>query len=367
MEAIGRLAGGIAHDFNNLLTVVLTCTYEGMEEGLPPQQARALFEEIQSTSKRAAELTRRLLAFGRKQVLEMIAVDLNELVKSALDILTRVLGEQVALEFRPADQPCPISADVVQIEHVLVNLAINARDAMQRGGRLLLATEVLPAGQELPGPSVRLTVSDDGEGMEPEVAAQVFEPYFTLKGASSGTGLGLSMVQGIVTQHNGTISIESAPGAGTTFSLVFPRSADPCPTMEASTTAQERSLLSCFVLCVEDEPQLRKVLVGALGRLGCDVHAAASGEEALAWAAQHEGQIDLLLTDVNLGPGLNGKEVAEQLKRDWPETKIIYTSGYTDNVIAKHGVLVDGTNFIAKPFTPAEFAAKVREVMHEQA
>ncbi len=368
MEAVGRLAGGIAHDFNNQLTVVLGRS-EMLLERLPPEDPRRRPAQlIRETAERAAGLTRQLLAFSRKQVLEPKVLDLNQVVGGMEKMLRRLIGEDVELTLAPGAGLGAVSADPGQLEQVVMNLAVNARDAMPQGGRLLLRT----ANAELdttacrrhadaaPGRYVMLEVTDTGVGMDAATQARIFEPFFTTKEAGKGTGLGLATVFGIVKQSNGHIWVYSEPGHGTTFKVLLPRIEGEADGAPAETAAARRG--SETILLAEDEPELRALVAEHLEARGYTVLAAATPEEALGLARAHAGPIHLLLTDVVM-PGLSGRALSEQFRAERPEARVLYMSGYTDEIIGHHGLLEAGTALLQKPFTGNALALKVREVL----
>jgi signal transduction histidine kinase/ActR/RegA family two-component response regulator len=370
MDAIGRLAGGVAHDFNNLLTVILGRT-EILLEPLPPEDPmRRGIELIRRTAGRAAELTRQLLAFSRKQVLEPVVLDLNTVATEMKDMLGRLIGEDIALLTTPSPGLGRVKADRGQIEQVLMNLAVNARDAMPQGGRLILETAEVELDEEYarrhvgarPGPHVMLAVSDTGTGIPREIRSQIFEPFFTTKEPGKGTGLGLATVYGIVKQSGGYIEVESEPGRGTTFRIYLPRfdapsaAGDRGPRPAAATGGTETILL------VEDEEGVRELARDILRANGYTVLEARNGPEALLICERHQGPLDLLLTDVVM-PRMSGRELAERLAPLRPDLRVLYMSGYTDDAVIRHGVLGAGTAFLQKPFTPAVLVQRVRETL----
>jgi GAF domain-containing protein/ActR/RegA family two-component response regulator len=367
MEAIGRLAGGMAHDFNNLLTVV-----HGRSEillrrlGADPK-SRSDVEAIQHTAVRAAALTRQLLAFSRKQVLQPMVLSLNSAVTDAAAMFRRLIGEDINLVVIPGAGLDRVKADPTQLEQILINLAVNARDAMPRGGRLVIETADVELGEAFvgkhpgsrPGPHVVLSVTDSGVGISPEVQAHIFEPFFTTKEKGKGTGLGLATVYGIVKQHEGYIGVQSAPGRGATFSIYLPRVEevqDPPATQRAAAGAPGGSET---ILLVEDEDEVRELAREILEMNGYTVLDAASGAEALRVCRQRQDPIHLLLTDVVM-PGMSGPELARQAEALRPEAKVVYVSGYTDDALGRHGVLEPGIILLAKPFTPDSLLGAVR-------
>jgi nitrogen-specific signal transduction histidine kinase/CheY-like chemotaxis protein len=370
LESVGRLAGGIAHDFNNLLTVILSCAEVLKREAeLTSTAALEDIEDIRTAGKRAAELTRQLLAFARKQVIAPVPLDLNELVHGTEKLFRRVLGEDIELVTTLQPALWPVRCDPGQTEQVILNLAVNARDAMPCGGKLTIETSNLDVDAAHPatltgvppGPYVRLAVHDTGAGMSAEVKARVFEPFFTTKPVGKGTGLGLATVYGIVSQSGGFILVESEPGGGATFELLFPRIDEDAHALEArapeiSSTGTET------ILVVEDDPQVREVTVRSLRSGGYAVLSASSGRQALDVAAGEPGSLHLLLTDVVM-PGLDARAVADELCRRHPGLRVLYVSGHAQEVIVSRGVLDPGIAFLPKPFTAASLLARVRTVL----
>jgi PAS domain S-box-containing protein len=371
MEAIGRLAGGVAHDFNNLLSVILSfarIVHDDLPEGHP---SRPELEQIERAGERAADLTRQMLAFSRKQVLQPRVVDANDVLLAMAPMIERLVGEDLELQLALAATPCLLKVDPPQLEQAVLNLVVNARDAMPSGGRLTIETSLVEIDESYarthldvrPGPHVLIAVSDTGIGMDAATKERIFEPFFTTKGPGIGTGLGLSSVFGIVRQTGGTIWVYSEPGRGTTFKLYFPRTADPAMLLEpARRVAPMGSLRGRTVMVVEDEAQLRDVVVSVLRRAGLVVLEAAHPDDALALAAAHDGPIDLLLTDVVM-PKLNGKQLADRLLATRPTTRVVYMSGYTENTIVHHGVLDAGVDFLPKPVVPDALLAIVQRIL----
>jgi signal transduction histidine kinase/ActR/RegA family two-component response regulator len=372
MEAVGKLAGGVAHDFNNLLTVILgrcTILLPRLPEGTPVHRGVAL---IHQTAQRAAALTRQLLAFSRKQVLKPQALDLTVVVDDIMPMLRRLIGENVELATRLAPSVRRVRADLSQIEQVIVNLAVNARDAMPHGGRLTLETREVELDAAYVrrhegargGPHVQLTVRDTGIGMDAATLPRIFEPFFTTKGPGQGTGLGLSTVYGIVRQSGGSVWVESQAGQGTTFGICLPvveeagRPALDAPAPPPAAPGWET------VLLVEDEAEVRELAAEILRDRGYRVLEAESPEHALRVAEDHPEAIHLLLTDVVM-PGASGRDLADRLAPLRPAMKVLYMSGYTDHAIVQHGVLDPCVAYIAKPFTPDEVARRVREVLDD--
>jgi PAS domain S-box-containing protein len=369
LEGIGRLAGGIAHDFNNLLTVVLSCAETLKEEASPGSTGQAeIVDDILTAGRRAEELTRQLLAFARKQVIAPVPIDLNSVVRESEKLLRRALGEDVELVTTLPPDLWLARCDAGQIEQVILNLAINARDAMPRGGKLAIDTANVEVDDRFVqrhrfmrvGPHVRLRVVDTGMGMTPEVKAHVFEPFFTTKPPGKGTGLGLATVYGIVKQSGGYIVLESALGHGTSFEVYFPRTTDVAVVLPVPVPTSRRGTET--VLVVEDDPLVRKVTLRSLGAAGYRVIVAHNGREALEIAANEGVAFDLLLTDVIM-PGLNGREVAEGLRSTRPGLRVLYMSGYAHDIISKAGVLDSGIEVLRKPFSVARLQERVRAAL----
>jgi len=363
MEAIGRLAGGIAHDFNNMLSVILS--YAGLlrrADELPPR-ARARLEEIEKAGQRAAALTRQLLAFSRQQVVEPRALDVRHMVAGVEAMLRHIVGEDIAIELALGDEPAPTRADPSQLEQVILNLVVNARDAMPTGGALTIGCRVVavPVSSDLPdGNYVQLWVADTGIGMDATTLEHVFEPFFTTKEQGRGTGLGLATVLGITQQTGGAVRVHSAPGKGTTFEVYLPTTDEPVVThapAELATVDGDET-----VLLVEDEDALRQVALDLLERHGYHVLAARDGADAIRRATAHAGPIHLLVTDVVM-PRMSGRELAGHLADLRPDTRVLYMSGYTDDAIFHHGVQAASFAFLPKPVTPDALLRKVRTVL----
>ena len=370
IDAIGRLAGGVAHDFNNLLTVIGSYTDILIETLSGDHQARPFAEQIRQATERAAGLTHQLLAFSRKQVMQPRVVDLNAVVSALVSMLRRLIGEDIELVVRLSEEPATVVVDAGQFEQVVVNLAANGRDAMPDGGQLIIETRTVVLDEEqvagrpgmTPGVYVQVIVTDSGQGMDAQTQARVFEPFFTTKRPGEGTGLGLSTVYGVVKQSGGWIWVYSEPGHGTTFKIYLPSTDAPVSLPVGRARPARRASTGETILLVEDQDDVRELTARVLRREGYAVLEAASGAAAVAAAASHEGPIHLLLTDVVM-PGLSGRQVAEQLSAARPEMRVLFMSGYTDNVIAQRGVLEAGTAFLSKPFTPDALAEKVRGVL----
>ncbi|NLG35772.1 MAG: PAS domain S-box protein [Lentisphaerae bacterium] len=371
MESVGRLAGGVAHDFNNMLGAILGYADLVIDKLEADSPLRGDLEEIRRAAQRSAALTRQLLAFARRQTVAPRVIDLNETVTGLLQMIRRVIGEDIDLTWRPGSGLWPVKLDPAQIDQILVNLCVNARDAMPSGGRIVIETANVEltaenAGGEadfVPGDYVRVTVTDTGCGMDAETLSHLFEPFFTTKGMGKGTGLGLATVYGAVTQNNGRVHVDSTPGKGTTFRIDLPRHAGEA---EMKTEARGPSVPSLTggetILLVEDDPAMLGMSRAVLQRLGYVVVAAASPEEALRLVRSHHGRLDLLMTDVVM-PGMNGRELALSLMAIRPDLRLLFMSGYTADVIAHQGMLDEGVHFIQKPFTKRDLAAKLREVL----
>jgi PAS domain S-box-containing protein len=370
MEAVGRLAGGIAHDFNNLLTVIMGRADLVLGRLHGRHRLRRNLELILSAADSAASLTRQLLAFSRRQVLLPEVIDLNTVVVNVSTMLRWLIGEDIQVIIRLAPGLGYIKADPGQLEQVLMNLAVNARDAMPQGGQLTIETSNVVLDETYArehigvcaGEYVRLTVQDTGCGMSLETQTHIFEPFFTTKEPGKGTGLGLSTVYGIITQSGGDIRVVSLPGQGTTFTIDLPRIHIPFALLPSTSAQTELPAGTETVLLVEDEPSVRSVAREVLQMVGYTVLEAATGDEALERCKQHAGAIHLLVTDVVM-PGMNGRELAEQLAVEYPALAVLYLSGYTDDTIAPHGVLRAGVELLHKPFTPDTLTRRVREVL----
>jgi nitrogen-specific signal transduction histidine kinase/CheY-like chemotaxis protein len=371
IEAVGRLAGGVAHDFNNLLNVIIgygQMVFRRLPDGPEREKTKAILQ----AADRAAGLTRQLLAFSRKQVLEPKVLDLNAVVGGMDEMLRRLIGEDIELHTQLAPDLGRTKADPGQIEQVLMNLVVNARDAMPRGGRLTLETANAEMDETYirdhlgarPGRYVMLAVCDNGLGMDPETQKHIFEPFFTTKEKGKGTGLGLATVYGIVKQSEGYIWVESAPGEGTTVKVYLPWvEAEPAAEeLRRPAVPEELPRATETVLLVEDEDMVRRMTREVLEGAGYRVLEASSGFEALRVSAGHNGSLDLLLTDVVM-PGMSGRELSERLAPVRPAMKVLYMSGHTDDAIFHHGVTQAGTGFLQKPFTPDALERRVRELL----
>ena len=371
MEAVGRLAGGVAHDFNNMLTAIIGYA-DLLQERLTDGEARADLDEIRRAADRAAALTKQLLAFSRKQVLRPAVLDLNAIVRESQGLIGRVIGEDVRLVLLLDPALPSVRADKGQIEQALMNLAVNARDAMPVGGTLTVATapktvdEASASGRPglRAGRYVAFTVSDTGVGMTPDVHARLFEPFFTTKGRGKGTGLGLATTYGIVKQSDGYIWVGSELGHGSTFEILLPAVAGvpEGPEEPEEPAPVPRPMGGETILLVEDEEGVRKLVRSTLEASGYTILDAASGEEALDVFRAYQGPVHLLLTDVVM-PGINGPELAKRIVGERPETRVLFISGYTDDALARNGALEPGTNLLEKPFSPADVANRVRAIL----
>jgi len=365
MEAVGRLAGGVAHDFNNLLGVILGYAELQLADMRPDDPGRGRIEQIHRSAERGASLTRQLLAFSRKQILEPRELNVDALLHDMNKMLRRLIGEDIELVTRHGTAVWPVRADAGQIEQIVMNLVVNSRDAMPDGGTITIETANVDAECTLPpGEYVMIAVTDTGTGMSPEVRAQIFEPFFTTKDSGHGTGLGLSTVYGIVKQSGGHIVVDSEPGRGTRFEIFLPRIEEASAgAVEAAPSVSARAGGETVVV-VDDEPMVREMLCESLREFGYRVLDAGEVGEALEVCRRHDGPIHLLLTDVVL-PGMSGRELAERLAPERPEMKIVFMSGYTDDAIVRRGVLAAGVAFLQKPFTLVAMARKVRETLDD--
>jgi nitrogen-specific signal transduction histidine kinase/CheY-like chemotaxis protein len=371
METVGRLAGGIAHDLNNLLTILMgysQLSLFGLEEDNP---LKGNLQEIKSATERAAQLTNQLLAFSRRQVLNVMVLDLNAIVQGMEKMLHRIIGEDIELITNLAEGLGRVKTDPSQIEQVLLNLVVNAKEAMPNGGKVILETDHVELDESyarthinvIPGRYVLLSVSDTGCGISPEVKERIFDPFFTTKGKDKGTGLGLSTVYGIVKQSGGHIWVYSEPGQGTTFKIYLPRVDEEADALPEKDERGELPRGSEIILLVEDDPSVRSLAARVLREQGYTVLEAADGEEAMHIA--HKPiikEIHLLLTDVVM-PHMGGKELVQSFKTLYPSVKILFISGYTDKAVSLQALLVSEFPFLQKPFTPMDLAKKVRKVL----
>lgn len=370
LEAIGRLAGGIAHDFNNMLAVILGYTVLALENPGADERLRSDLNEVRKAAERSAALTKQLLAFARKQTIAPRVLDLNEAVEGALKMLGRLIGEDIELAWRPGAGLWPVYIDPGQVDQLFTNLCLNARNAMAGAGRLTIETGNCSLDSaycarhpgSVAGEFVRLTVTDTGAGMNSETLGHIFEPFFTTQKAGEGTGLGLATVFGIVQQNNGTIDVESEQGRGTSFLVHLPRHTGPsrAPRREPEASAPVGN--GETILVVEDEPAVLALVQRSLTVAGYSVLAAGTPDGALERASEHPGEIHLLVTDVIM-PVMDGKELARRLAYLHPGVKCLFMSGYTSDIIGRHGVLEAGTRLIEKPFTADALTAAVREIL----
>ncbi|MFI5380950.1 MAG: ATP-binding protein, partial [Tepidisphaerales bacterium] len=370
MESVGRLAGGVAHDFNNMLGVILGHTELAMEQVDPAQPLYGDLEEIRKAAERSANLTRQLLAFARKQTAAPRVLDVNQTVAGMLKMLERLIGEDIHLHWQPNADLWPVHVDPSQLDQILANLCVNARDAIEGVGEITIETGNIALDEGycarhaglLPGEYVTLTVSDTGSGMDRETQSHLFEPFFTTKGVGAGTGLGLATVYGIVKQNNGWINVDSKLGRGTTFTIYLPRHVNKAgPTLsDGATQSVVRGHET--ILLVEDESLILTMTTTMLQKQGYTVLAAGTPGEAIRLAREHAGEIHLLMTDVVM-PEMNGRDLARNLLSLYPGLKRLFMSGYTADVIAHHGVLDEGVYFMQKPFSMSRLSVKVRQAL----
>lgn len=373
MEAVGRLAGGVAHDFNNLLTVIAGNIELAKDEVAPGSPLAHTLSEVAKATDSAAALTRQLLAFSRRQIVDPRRVNLSTLVEDLQKMLRRLVGEDIAFVVRLRSDLGTIRVDPAQIEQVIVNLVVNARDAMPTGGRLTIETDNVRLDEAYcqahvgvePGAYVMLAVSDNGQGMSAQVRSRIFEPFFTTKERERGTGLGLAMVFGVVAQARGTIEVYSEVGLGAVFKIYLPRVDEPADTLQLRPAMLAVAKGNETVLIVEDDPSVRQVAASMLSRLGYRVLVAVHGDEALRLARENCGRIDVLMTDIVM-PGMNGRELAEHVRSLYPRTRVLYTSGYTEDVIIRHGIQQEDVAFVGKPYSMQTLASKLRQVLDTQ-
>ncbi|MDZ7665531.1 MAG: PAS domain S-box protein [Desulfotignum sp.] len=372
MESVGRLAGGVAHDFNNMLGVILGHTELALLKMDEDNDLISDLKEILNAAKRSADITKQLLAFARKEIISPKQIDLNDTVASMLKMLRRLIGEDIDLVWRPGAHLWPVKMDPTQIDQILANLCVNARDAISGVGKLTIETGKQIFDEEyckehpgcIPGDFVMLAVSDNGCGIDKETLDNLFEPFFTTKEVGKGTGLGLPTIYGIVKQNNGFINVYSEPGQGSTFKIYLPRLISDKDVDKAVPEKKAAAGGTETILLVEDEPKILRMTRMMLERKGYTVISSATPAKAVEKAKNHSGAIDLLITDVVM-PEMNGRDIARQITSLYPGIRLLFMSGYTANVIAHHGVLDDGVAFIQKPFSMAEMTAKVREVLDE--
>jgi len=370
MESMGRLAGGVAHDFNNMLTVILGYTQAAMEDIDPSEPLYHDLQEVLSSAQRSADLTKQLLAFARKQITEPKVLNLNQTLKQMITMLQRLIGEDIEIVWKACENLWAVTMDPSQIDQILANLCVNARDAIGNVGKIIIETGMKTFDPAycadhpgfVPGDFVLLTVSDNGCGMDKETLNNLFEPFFTTKEMGKGTGLGLATVYGIVKQNNGFINVYSEPGQGTTFKIYLPRCTCDGETSKNNFSGEPVPKGTETILLVEDEPAILKLTRMILQRLGYSVIIAAIPEEAIRLAHEHAGRIHLIMTDVIM-PGMNGRDLARHLSALYPDIKILFMSGYTADIIAHRGVLDEGAAFIQKPFSMTDLAVKIRGVL----
>ena len=373
IESIGRLAGGVAHDFNNMLGVILGHAELAMEELDPSQPIFANLQQIKQAADRSTGITRQLLTFARKQIVSPKVIDLNETVTGMMKMLLRLIGEDIDLALLPGKGLWPIKIDPSQIDQILANLCVNARDAITGVGKITVETGNCTLDEEfcsahagfVPGQYVKIDVIDNGSGMDKETVSYIFEPFFTTKGVNEGTGLGLATVYGIVKQNDGFVNVYSEQGQGTTFSIYLPRHVGTTKQEQLDSTAEAALRGNETILLVEDEPTILNMTATMLQRLGYTVLAAGTPSEAIHLAGEHSGEIHLLLTDVIM-PEMNGRILIEKFRVNRPELKCLFMSGYPANVISNQGVLDDGVNFIQKPFAKREIAGKIRQALSDR-
>ncbi|MDD3148712.1 MAG: ATP-binding protein [Candidatus Riflebacteria bacterium] len=368
---MGTLAGGVAHDFNNMLNVILGQTEFALERLPPDSPLREHLEEIQKAGQRSADLTRQLLAFARKQTIAPKAMNLNDIIDSMLKMLSRLIGEDIDLLWKPSADLGAVCVDPSQIDQLLANLVINARDAIgAKNGKVTIETHNVSFNDEYcaghlgfsPGDFVMLGVSDNGCGINPDILPHLFEPFFTTKRIGKGTGLGLATVYGIVKQNQGFINVYSEPGQGTTFKIYLPLHDGQALPVAKQATEKPATDNKETILLVEDEPSILNISTMMLENFGYTVLTAETPEKAIKLASEHAGEIHLLMTDVVM-PEMNGRELARKILALYPELKCLFMSGYTANVIAHHGVLDQDVFFIQKPFSMNDLADKVRETL----
>lgn len=370
IEAVGQLAGSIAHDFNNMLGVILGHTEMALEKIDPTESLFTGLRAVQQAAERSAALTRQLLAFARKQTIAPKVIDLNETVAGMLKMLHRLIGENIDLLWKPGGNHHPVKVDPSQIDQILANLCVNARDAIAGVGKITIETNVISFDEAYcaehvgfrPGEYIHLAVSDDGCGMDRETLDHIFEPFFTTKEQGKGTGLGLASVYGAVKQNNGFINVYSEPSLGTTVRIYLPRYTAKSANVSEEAPDHPAEPGNETILLVEDELEILKMTTMMLGMLGYTVVAASTPREAIRLAHENSDRIDLLMTDVVM-PEMNGRDLAGNLLNRYPGLKCLFMSGYTANVIAHHGVLDEGVHFIQKPFSKKELGVKLREAL----
>ncbi|MBD3179476.1 MAG: PAS domain-containing protein, partial [Candidatus Latescibacteria bacterium] len=374
MESVGRLAGGVAHDFNNLLTVITGHTSMLLSDSELSDKLREELIEISRAGERAADLTRQLLAYSRRQILEARVININKVIGNLNRMLNRLLGEDIRLVTELDENLWNIKADPVQMEQIVVNLAVNAREAMPDGGNLTIRTANAEIDNEVPGSHipaesgdyVRISITDTGAGMDEQTREQIFEPFFTTKGLGKGTGLGLSTVYGIVKQSGGYIMAESEPDKGTTFNIYLPRSGEAAEPEESEERMSRNNSGSEKLLVVEDDQKVLDMTCRMLESRGYELFSALGAEKAIGIFREHGDSIQMILTDVVM-PEKDGKELADSILSENPDVKVLFMSGYTDDEVLRRGVYRSGAHFLQKPFTPQQLAGKVREVLDGEA
>ncbi len=375
IESLGRLAVGVAHDYNNMLTVILGNVELGQMKVEPSSPVKVNLEQILEATNRSRDITRQLLAFARKQIINPKVIDLNASVENTLKMLRKLLGENIDLAWHPKEDLWSVKIDTSQLDQILANLCINASDAITDVGKMTIETDVVSFGEDdckghpglIPGEYARLTVTDTGCGMDTDTLDKIFEPFFTTKQTGQGTGLGLATVYGIVKQNNGYINVFSEPDQGTTFKIYLPRCEEKCVVLKKVPLIEVQKGQGETILLVEDEVAIVKLVTAMLEDLGYRVLAANSPAEALTLAKGHQSdEMQLLLTDVVM-PDMNGRDLAKQIQRMHPNIKTLYMSGYTTDVIAHHGVLDEGLNFIQKPFSLSDLSNRIRVVLDSKA
>lgn len=371
MESVGRLAGGVAHDFNNMLAVILGRTEMMLLNTKPEDQNYAGLTEIHSAAVRSSNLTKQLLAFARRQTIAPVVLDLNRNIELTFKMLNRMIGEDIHLSWKPGDGLWPVKIDPTQLDQILINLGLNARDSIEHTGTITFETSNVEIDQaycikhvELkPGAWVQLTISDDGCGIDRQTLAFIFEPFFTTKEVGKGTGLGLATVYGIIKQNNGFINVYSEPGRGTSFKIYLPRTHESI-SEKSKLTTRNYPKGSETILMVEDEASILDLGKIMLEQFGYTVLTAPAPQTALDIAGQFEGPIHLLITDVVM-PGMDGKELETRIEKIKPDIKVLFMSGYASSIIVDHGVLDENVNFLQKPFSIETFSLKVREVLDQ--
>lgn len=371
LESVGRLAGGVAHDFNNMLTVIIGYAQSAIEEIPETSSLYTSLNEILSAASRSSEITAQLLAFARKQTVLPKIIDLNEAISFTLKMLRRLIGENIDLFWNPCDTSCKIKIDPTQIDQILTNLIVNSRDAISGVGKIYIETNIAEISEFdckdsdfLPGNYIKLSVSDSGSGMTAETQKKIFEPFYTTKKVGEGTGLGLATVYGIVKQNNGFITVYSELNQGTTFNLYFPHKQDEGGAVVKNQIQQANIKGNETILLVEDEPAILKMAERILTKQGYNVLATVSTDIAIDFANKNRNDISLLISDIIM-PKMNGKDLAEKIKEIIPAIKILFVSGYTENIIAHQGIIENNINFIQKPFQKQDFLLKVREILDE--